>query len=200
MLTWQSRQAVYGAPEVAPAVAALLARYGVRFNPGSGLSASIVTPKKAAGAASVVASRTLAAGPRSQEELDALLESVSADAAALPPFDALNNAPALRTPLHDFQAAGVAWMLRREQQPDDGALPPFWSRVSERGVDVYLNSITNSSQAAPPEHVAGGLLADDMGLGKSLQVLAVIAANVRCAIRAAIRAAMPLLRTLVMRC
>jgi SNF2 family DNA or RNA helicase len=139
----------------------------------------------------VVASRTADASTRSQADLDALLDSVSADTSSLVPFDAATAAPALRTPLHDFQAAGVAWMLRRERDPDGGAsgggLPPFWSRVVEKGTTAFLNAITNSSSTTPPSPVAGGLLADDMGLGKSLQVLALILANVRfCVLRCAV--------------
>lgn len=165
---------VYGLAEVAPAVAALLARYGARFDPGSGIAAGT--------AASVVATRTIAAASRTQEELDALLDTLS-ETNGLPPFDAKVEAPALTTALHDYQAAGVAWMLRRERDPDGvvtaAGLPPFWQRVQERGATAYLNTITNSSHAMPPLPVYGGLLADDMGLGKSVQVIATILAHVR---------------------
>jgi SWI/SNF-related matrix-associated actin-dependent regulator of chromatin subfamily A3 len=166
-------QFVYGVPEAAGPVAAVLQRYGVRFLPNSGAGAASPT------AASVVASRSVRAATNSQAELDAMLDTLSASAAALPPFDATTGAPALLARLHDFQAAGVAWMLQRETDPDGGQLPPFWSKVKENGQDAYLNSITNSSQAEPPAPVTGGLLADDMGLGKSLQVLTLILANVR---------------------
>jgi SWI/SNF-related matrix-associated actin-dependent regulator of chromatin subfamily A3 len=165
---------VYGLAEVAPAVAALLARYGARFDPGSGIAAGT--------AASVVATRTIAAASRTQEELDALLDTLS-ETDGLTPFDAAVEAPALTTRLHDYQAAGVAWMLRRERDPDGvvsaAGLPPFWQRVQERGATAYLNTITNSSHAMPPPPVYGGLLADDMGLGKSVQVIATILAHVR---------------------
>ena len=167
---------VFGLPEVSAAVASLLARYGARFDPGSGVAAG------SAAAASVVATRTIAAASRSQEELDALLDTLN-ETDGLPPFDAAVEAPALSTKLHPYQAAGVSWMLRRERDPDGvvskAGLPPFWQRVQERGATAFLNTITNSSQAAAPPPVYGGLLADDMGLGKSVQCIATILANVR---------------------
>ena len=105
------------------------------------------------------------------------------------PFDAAAEAPALSTQLHPYQAAGVAWMLRRERDPDGvvskAGLPPFWQRVQERGATAFLNTITKSSQPAPPPPVYGGLLADDMGLGKSVQCIATILANVRASVACA---------------
>ena len=141
-------------------------------------------PAAAASRTSVVTSRTVReASASSQAELDKLLDTLAASTAALPAFDAAAGAPALRARLLDFQAIGVAWMLRREIDPDGavsaGGLPPFWSRVTEAGATAYLNAITKSSQDVPPEHVAGGLLADEMGLGKSVQVITLILANVR---------------------
>jgi SWI/SNF-related matrix-associated actin-dependent regulator of chromatin subfamily A3 len=168
---------VYGLPEAAGPVAAVLRRYGARFQTKSGPGAA------SPASASVVASRTVRAATNSQAEVDALLDTLANSAEKLPPFDAAAGAPALLARLHDFQAAGVAWMLRREVDPDGavsgGGLPPFWSKVREQGADAYLNAITNSSQAEPPAPVTGGLLADDMGLGKSIQVIALILANVR---------------------
>ena len=167
---------VFGLPEVAAAVASLLARYGARFDPGSGVAAG------AGAASSVVATRTIAAASRSQEELDALLDTLS-ETEGLLPFDAASEAPALTTQLHPYQAAGVSWMLRRERDPDGvvskAGLPPFWERVQERGTTAFLNSITHSSSPVSPQPMYGGLLADDMGLGKSVQCIATILANVR---------------------
>lgn len=47
------------------------------------------------------------------------------------------------------------------------------------GVDIYryTNMITEVSQKCPPAECRGGLLADQMGLGKSLTMIALIALN-----------------------
>lgn len=41
----------------------------------------------------------------------------------------------------------------------------------------YMNTITGGIQRSPPPEFRGGLLADQMGLGKSLTVIALIASN-----------------------
>ena len=95
------------------------------------------------------------------------------------PFDAA-RAPALRSELFEHQAVAVAWMLNREQRPDStsaNGLPAFWEKRVEAGAEVYFNTITNSSSTTKPVPVRGGVLADDMGLGKSIQMLAVLLAN-----------------------
>jgi hypothetical protein len=66
-------------------------------------------------------------------------------------------------------------MLEREKAPDGGELPPFWTKATEvmggQKQSVYFNTITSSSTATRPVSVRGGILADDMGMGKSVQVL-----------------------------
>lgn len=42
------------------------------------------------------------------------------------------------------------------------------------GIYSYLNSITKEKTCTRPQAVYGGILADDMGLGKSLTTLALI--------------------------
>jgi len=66
-------------------------------------------------------------------------------------------------------------MLEREKAPDGGGLPPFWTKTTEvmggQKQSVYFNTITSSSTATQPVSVRGGILADDMGMGKSVQIL-----------------------------
>jgi SWI/SNF-related matrix-associated actin-dependent regulator of chromatin subfamily A3 len=169
---------ILGDVGLAGTVRALCAQHGMVLLPGSGLAAP--PPASPAGGAGGGASRVRVAtqplGPRSQEDLDRLMESADATtlASSLPPFNASQCHGALLTTLMPHQATGVAWMLSREAAT---GLPPFWKQAQEQGRTVYINGITNSSQDAPPAPVRGGLLADDMGLGKSLQVLACILAN-----------------------
>jgi SWI/SNF-related matrix-associated actin-dependent regulator of chromatin subfamily A3 len=162
---------VIGTLDKLPTVTELLRRRGVHFRQ----SAAAAAPAAYA-APSAVASRVVVASTRSQADLDALLDKLIA--APAPPFDP-STAPALTSCLYDFQLAGVAWMLQRERDPDaaNGGLPPFWKQLREQGSIVYLNEVTNSSQPAAPEKIAGGLLADDMGLGKSVQMIATILSN-----------------------
>jgi SWI/SNF-related matrix-associated actin-dependent regulator of chromatin subfamily A3 len=42
---------------------------------------------------------------------------------------------------------------------------------------MWLSEITQSSQSTPPTPVVGGILADEMGIGKTLQTLGLILAN-----------------------
>lgn len=98
---------------------------------------------------------------RSQQELDALyadqqkvLETLTFDSPA-----------ALATRLLAHQMKGAAWMLQRERAAK--ALPPFFeARRAPSGAVLYFNTVTNSSVSAQPASLLGGILADDMGLGK----------------------------------
>ena len=169
---------ILGDPSLADTVRALCAHHGMALLPGSGLAAPPpASPASGAGGgASRVRVATQPLGPHSQEEFDRLMEGADATtlASSLSPFNATQCDGALLTTLMPHQATGVAWMLSREAAM---GLPPFWKQAQEQGRTVYINDITNSSQDAPPAPVRGGLLADDMGLGKSLQVLACILAN-----------------------
>jgi SWI/SNF-related matrix-associated actin-dependent regulator of chromatin subfamily A3 len=174
VFTLPTELAFYGRPESAAAVAELLRRHSLPLRHGSGAG----TPAKAE--RSVVQSRVAHSGPRSQAELDALLEQLDASAVPLARFNAEEEAPALRSTLFEHQLVGVAWMLARERDPDSrsaSGLPQFWSRAQEGGRTVFVNTITHSAQPAPPVSVRGGALFDEMGVGKSVQVLAVILAH-----------------------
>ena len=87
-------------------------------------------------------------------------------------------------------------MMRREQGwALDGPVKDVWSReIGEHGhssyashgsifssmkayVNSYVNTVTGSRQDSPPPDFRGGLLADQMGLGKSLSMISLIASN-----------------------
>jgi SNF2 family DNA or RNA helicase len=77
----------------------------------------------------------------------------------------------LKSKLLHHQKAGVAWMLRRESANREGGLPNFQVCFSEGKFAEALNLHLST------KNVAGGILADSMGLGKSLQLLSLILAH-----------------------
>ncbi|KAF4321516.1 hypothetical protein BBO99_00001031 [Phytophthora kernoviae] len=79
--------------------------------------------------------------------------------------------------LRDHQKQALRWMLWRENQLKDGqaihqqgANNPLWEERRFRSHDsYYVNPFEKSaslSQPKPPKPCLGGILADDMGMGK----------------------------------
>lgn len=60
----------------------------------------------------------------------------------------------------------------------DGRHSDIWNEeVDIQGQKVYINNITGQKQMRPPEQFRGGLLIDAPGLGKTLSIIALIAAD-----------------------
>ena len=89
--------------------------------------------------------------------------------------------------LKPYQQQGLTWMLRRET-PDGpaecclpGPLHPLWYEfVLPSGVRAYLKGSDGTLSLLRPEagsRARGGILADGMGLGKTIQVLALLASD-----------------------
>ena len=78
--------------------------------------------------------------------------------------------------LFDYQIQGICWLVHREKSltSTDPALSPFYKKVKEKGREMYLCEITQSSQPNRPKPISGGILADEMGLGKTLQTIGLI--------------------------
>ena len=159
---------LYGLPENVEWTASVLKRGKLKLTRGA-LAGSNPT----AAAAKLVATRMSAySAPNTQAELDSHFEAMNRARASLQgdsTSDELVAAGLLATPLLPHQRVGVAWMRSMERRTTGGGatpLPPLWEERLEQGRKVYFCTATNSSTVERPVKQLGGLLADDMGLGK----------------------------------
>ena len=86
---------------------------------------------------------------------------------------------AVRTPLYKHQRQALTFMIQRESGwAMDGRYRDMWKEdVDSQGQKLYFNNITGQKQMRPPAQFRGGLLIDAPGLGKSLSIIALIAAD-----------------------
>lgn len=86
--------------------------------------------------------------------------------------------PALSTELFGHQRQALYFMSVREQAWCYGdALKDIWKSIYVAGRSMYWNTVNDDIQMDPPKMFRGGLLLDDMGLGKSLTIIALIASD-----------------------
>ncbi|RYO13126.1 hypothetical protein AA0113_g12318 [Alternaria arborescens] len=79
----------------------------------------------------------------------------------------------LDTTLLLHQKTALAFMMQRE----DGPIPEkyaLWKAIEEEGLQCYRHAISNARCMFKPEETGGGILADEMGMGKTLSILALI--------------------------
>ncbi|KAH6991382.1 SNF2 family N-terminal domain-containing protein [Ilyonectria sp. MPI-CAGE-AT-0026] len=82
----------------------------------------------------------------------------------------------IQTPLLPHQETALCFMMQRELGP----IPlEFRLWVPERNLmtTLYRHQLTDAESADQPNELGGGILADDMGMGKSLSTLALITAT-----------------------
>ncbi|KFG83979.1 putative SNF2 family helicase/ATPase [Metarhizium anisopliae] len=87
------------------------------------------------------------------------------------------------TPLLKHQKQGLYFMATREkslqEQSTEKGMVSFWrTKVNARGEKLYSNVITGQEQRAPPPETCGGILADMMGLGKTLSILSLVSSTI----------------------
>ncbi|KAI9816170.1 MAG: hypothetical protein M1827_001771 [Pycnora praestabilis] len=87
--------------------------------------------------------------------------------------------PRILTPLLNHQKQGLYFMTDREKErvfsekeEDDSSL---WRlKLRPNGQRMYFNVITGKEERSKPPEVLGGILADMMGLGKTLSILSLV--------------------------
>lgn len=87
--------------------------------------------------------------------------------------------PALKTVLYPHQKQALSFMLRREcgWRLHDPQSDLWRLDKGPLGSHLYINNITEDAQIDPPPQFRGGILADHMGLGKTLSMIALIASD-----------------------
>lgn len=88
----------------------------------------------------------------------------------------------ITTPLLRHQKQGLFFMQAREDlrhtNPDEKLLTSFWKvKTTAKEEKRYYNVITDQTVKEPPVETRGGILADMMGLGKTLSILALVASS-----------------------
>ncbi|CAN9434088.1 unnamed protein product [Alternaria alternata] len=79
----------------------------------------------------------------------------------------------LHTTLLLHQKTALAFMMQRE----NGPIPEkyaLWKATEEEGVQCYRHAVSNARCMFKPEETGGGILADEMGMGKTLSILALV--------------------------
>ncbi|KAF9459395.1 SNF2 family N-terminal domain-containing protein [Collybia nuda] len=106
-----------------------------------------------------------------------------------PSLQATMQPEELNPTLLPFQRRSVAWLLDREGKSvsPDGTIVPkaessdftFWERIEEGKYIWYLNRLSGTlSSTLPAERpVFGGILAEEPGLGKTLEIITLILMN-----------------------
>lgn len=80
-------------------------------------------------------------------------------------------------PLRLYQRESLAWMIDQERRKSISE--PFWTKIYGKTVtgdstDLYYSPLTGSLARYPPPPVVGGVLAEEMGLGKTLIMISLI--------------------------
>ncbi|KAI0600378.1 SNF2 family N-terminal domain-containing protein [Biscogniauxia sp. FL1348] len=85
----------------------------------------------------------------------------------------------IRTVLAKHQRQAMTFMLQREHGwAWDGSRPDIWE-AGENGQEQYfINRISGAHQVEEPLQFYGGIVADPMGLGKTLSMIALIASDI----------------------
>lgn len=95
----------------------------------------------------------------------------------------MDPGPCITTPLLKHQRQALYFMTMREKpramHEGESGMVSFWQKkTTQGGQRVYHNVITGHAQKDPPPETCGGILADMMGLGKTLCVLSLIASTI----------------------
>lgn len=120
--------------------------------------------------------------PRTVEEVRSEVMGVFDSLTRSDELPTMDPPATIMTPLLTHQRQGLYFMMTREKprelQLQDKGMVSFWqSKLHANGQRIYHNVITGESQTAAPLDTRGGILADMMGLGKTLSILSLISST-----------------------
>lgn len=156
----------YGPAHAQATVTAALIRGGIVLSPGNWGTAE---PSSSQPIQETASPRRRLSAAQVKSSVQAAFDEVCAQDKG--PQERCTPSPHILTPLYPHQLEALAWMIRQE---NSDAVPIFWKQTP---AGEYLHVLTNYTATSRPRPLHGGLLADDMGLGKSLETLALIATN-----------------------
>ncbi|KAM0483624.1 hypothetical protein ACHAPX_002116 [Trichoderma viride] len=86
----------------------------------------------------------------------------------------------IRTSMKSHQLQALTFMLQREQGwAWDGSRADLWEHSLGSTGSYFVNKISNAVQTETPPQFFGGIIADPMGLGKTLSMMALIATDLQ---------------------
>ncbi|TID27762.1 snf2 family helicase [Venturia nashicola] len=87
--------------------------------------------------------------------------------------------PGLKAKLYRYQARSSALMIQKETSPKTHLDPRFEARMGPDGKRFYYNARESTFRQEAPQYesIRGGILAESMGLGKTIMCLALILAT-----------------------
>lgn len=82
----------------------------------------------------------------------------------------------LAVELFDFQKSTYSWMLDQERM-ERGLNSFFWEEWKYPSASIFYFPLAGEFRLKRPPHASGGLLCEEMGLGKTVEVIALILGN-----------------------
>ncbi|KAI4686441.1 uncharacterized protein J4E84_005720 [Alternaria hordeiaustralica] len=107
------------------------------------------------------------------QTLEGTLQNVFSSLARNRNLHGLEGDERLNTDLLLHQKTALSFMIQRE----DGPIPEeytLWKSSVEDGLHCYRHVLTKGRSMLKPKETGGGILADEMGMGKTLSILALV--------------------------
>ncbi|KAI9750677.1 MAG: hypothetical protein M1815_001659 [Lichina confinis] len=186
---------IYGPKNYASSIGRFLSQKQIWLRTPMGVDAGIETDnphaKFAATAARVSLSGTSGMGGPGSGYVMRTVEEVRQDVLVV--FDSLQDSgkvpemepdPRITTPLLPHQKQALHFMTEKEKgqgyDENDSRKRTLWRlRTRNNGLKTYYNVITGKEEQTKPPDVLGGILADMMGLGKTLSILSLVLSTTR---------------------
>ncbi|KAH6692846.1 P-loop containing nucleoside triphosphate hydrolase protein [Leptodontidium sp. MPI-SDFR-AT-0119] len=116
---------------------------------------------------------------KSQTDFTEKIQAVLNDTAVPPLSFQVEQDARITSTLKQHQLVALKFMVCREGLVETDRLT-LWRPVNRNGRQVFRNEITHSTKILEPAECRGGILADEMGMGKSLSLLALIIYTLSC--------------------